>query len=252
MNPGTLAALAPARRWPTPSTRAACAIDGMLVTGEGGVTVEGRYPRGLVGRALLRRDLDWALLQQRDRGRRAVRAGVAVRAPLVDDAGGATSRRRRDRRRGGGDDDRARARHDRRRRPPFDARVRPRPRAPSRAAAALGDRRATFDGRRRRLSTRRRDARPARRLHRRRAGARRPDQRLPRAPVVGRRRRARAIRRRCVRGALARDPRLARPLRRRAARRAAGRPRSARRRRAPTRRSTGCCSPATPPASSIR
>jgi flavin-dependent dehydrogenase len=39
-------------------------IDGMLVTGEGGVAIEGRYPDDLHGRAILRRDLDWLLLQR--------------------------------------------------------------------------------------------------------------------------------------------------------------------------------------------
>src|SRR5579862_42 len=35
-------------------------IDGMLLTGED-VAIRGRYPAGLHGRALARRDLDWAL-----------------------------------------------------------------------------------------------------------------------------------------------------------------------------------------------
>src|SRR4051794_21177035 len=39
-------------------------IEGMRVTGPGGVAVDGRYPRHLRGRSLLRRNLDWALLQQ--------------------------------------------------------------------------------------------------------------------------------------------------------------------------------------------
>src|SRR5437870_9051565 len=41
-------------------------VDGMRVTGDGGVSgmvIEGRYPRGLCGCALLRRDLDAILLQ---------------------------------------------------------------------------------------------------------------------------------------------------------------------------------------------
>src|SRR5471032_2328209 len=36
-------------------------VHGMRVTGEGGVVIEGRYPDGLTGRALVRRDVDWAL-----------------------------------------------------------------------------------------------------------------------------------------------------------------------------------------------
>jgi flavin-dependent dehydrogenase len=62
-------------------------IEGMRVTGPGGVTIEGRYPDGLCGRALLRRDLDWALLRQ------AVDAGVRfepalpVRRAIVEQSG---------------------------------------------------------------------------------------------------------------------------------------------------------------------
>src|SRR5512140_3390013 len=36
-------------------------IDGMRVSGVNGVVVEGRYPQGLTGRALLRREFDWML-----------------------------------------------------------------------------------------------------------------------------------------------------------------------------------------------
>ena len=70
----------------------------MRLTSGSGVEVEGRYPRGLYGRALLRRDLDWALLE------RAVDAGaqfdspVAVRRAIVEDAGGTADERRRGRR----------------------------------------------------------------------------------------------------------------------------------------------------------
>src|SRR5919201_6417227 len=38
-------------------------VDGMRLSGEGGVVIDGRYPHGLTGRALTRRDLDWALVQ---------------------------------------------------------------------------------------------------------------------------------------------------------------------------------------------
>jgi len=51
-------------------------IDGMLVTGEGGVAIEGRYPDDLHGRAILRRDLDWLLLQ------RALAAGCCFEPSL--------------------------------------------------------------------------------------------------------------------------------------------------------------------------
>jgi flavin-dependent dehydrogenase len=64
-------------------------VDGMLLTGGRGVAVEGRYPDGVCGRAILRRDLDWILLQH------AVAAGcqleevVIVRRAVVDGSTGA-------------------------------------------------------------------------------------------------------------------------------------------------------------------
>jgi flavin-dependent dehydrogenase len=50
-------------------------VDGMILTGEGGARIEGRYPGGLHGRAITRADLDWAL----------VRDAVAAGADLIDD-----------------------------------------------------------------------------------------------------------------------------------------------------------------------
>jgi flavin-dependent dehydrogenase len=61
------------------------AVHGMLVTGEGGVAVAGRYPRGLHGRSLSRSDLDWALLQEAIRAGAGFEPGVAVRSAVVDD-----------------------------------------------------------------------------------------------------------------------------------------------------------------------
>ena len=64
------------------------AIDGMILTGTDGISVKAPYPDGLQGRALIRRELDWSLLQQ------AMAAGAdfepltAVRRPLIEDAGG--------------------------------------------------------------------------------------------------------------------------------------------------------------------
>jgi flavin-dependent dehydrogenase len=61
-------------------------VHGMLVTGERAATIAGSYPNGLTGRAILRRDLDWLLLEA------AVKAGcefdphVAVREAIVDGA----------------------------------------------------------------------------------------------------------------------------------------------------------------------
>ena len=51
----------------------------MRVTGERGVTIEGRYPGGLSGRAITRRDLDWLLLQQAIAAGCQFEPGVAVR-----------------------------------------------------------------------------------------------------------------------------------------------------------------------------
>src|SRR5712691_9485372 len=61
LNPGTLALM---RTLGLAASIEADAlpVDGMIVTGEGGVAIEGRYPRGLQGRSIARRDLDWALL----------------------------------------------------------------------------------------------------------------------------------------------------------------------------------------------
>src|SRR4029077_1735826 len=57
VNPGTLGVLR--RLGLADATEAGgLPIDGMRVTGEGGVVIEGRYPDGVCGRALLRRDLD--------------------------------------------------------------------------------------------------------------------------------------------------------------------------------------------------
>src|SRR6185503_7277086 len=62
VNPGTLARL---QALGVADAIVACGlrVDGMVVTGEGGVSIEGRYPAGAHGRAIVRRDLDWLLLQ---------------------------------------------------------------------------------------------------------------------------------------------------------------------------------------------
>ena len=65
-------------------------IEGMRVTGSRGVTVDGRYPNGLHGRAILRRDMDWALLRQAIAAGAAFESAVAVRAPIVVETGAAT------------------------------------------------------------------------------------------------------------------------------------------------------------------
>jgi flavin-dependent dehydrogenase len=62
-------------------------VHGMLVTGERGVTVEGRYPEGRYGLAILRRDLDWMLLQNAVDAGCEFEPGVTVRRALLDDCG---------------------------------------------------------------------------------------------------------------------------------------------------------------------
>jgi flavin-dependent dehydrogenase len=63
----------------------------MRVTGPRGVTVEGRYPDGLHGRALVRSDMDWALLQLAiDAGAR-FESSAPVRRAIVEESGGARS-----------------------------------------------------------------------------------------------------------------------------------------------------------------
>jgi flavin-dependent dehydrogenase len=59
VNPGTMAIL---RRLGVEQSAGTFAIQGMVVTGEGGVRIAGRYPDGISGRAVLRRDFDHALL----------------------------------------------------------------------------------------------------------------------------------------------------------------------------------------------
>src|SRR3979490_1966064 len=61
VNPGTVARLAQLGLGDDIEARGLRG-DGMVVTGEGGVTIEGRYPGGRSGRAIVRRDLDWLLL----------------------------------------------------------------------------------------------------------------------------------------------------------------------------------------------
>jgi flavin-dependent dehydrogenase len=60
-------------------------VAGMLVTGERGVAIEGRYPDGVVGRAIVRRDLDWLLLRGAIDAGCQFEAGVSVRGAVVTD-----------------------------------------------------------------------------------------------------------------------------------------------------------------------
>jgi flavin-dependent dehydrogenase len=60
-------------------------VHGMRVTGEHGVAIEGRYPDGLTGRALVRRDLDWALLAAAIAAGASFEPSIAARRAIVDE-----------------------------------------------------------------------------------------------------------------------------------------------------------------------
>jgi menaquinone-9 beta-reductase len=83
VNPGTLAILRRLRVSAGIEERG-LRIEGMIVTGERGIRIEGRYPGGLHGRAILRRELDWLLLQQAVDAGAMFEPGVAVRGPIVE------------------------------------------------------------------------------------------------------------------------------------------------------------------------
>jgi flavin-dependent dehydrogenase len=90
VNPGTLArlrALDLAHGIDERSLR----VDGMRVTGERGVAIDGRYPGGVSGRAITRSDLDWLLLQQAITAGCQFDPGVAVRRAIVAEEGGERS-----------------------------------------------------------------------------------------------------------------------------------------------------------------
>src|SRR4030081_976681 len=63
VNPGTLARLRALGVADDIEARG-LRVDGMMGTGARGGTGEGLYPQGQWGRAIVRRDLDWLLLQQ--------------------------------------------------------------------------------------------------------------------------------------------------------------------------------------------
>ena len=83
VNPGTLAVL-DRLGLAGPVHASGLRVDGMRLTGPHGAAVEGRYPGGLCGRALLRRDLDWMLLKAAAAAGAAVDERIAVRGPMVD------------------------------------------------------------------------------------------------------------------------------------------------------------------------
>src|SRR5262249_12918247 len=67
------------------------AVPGMRLTGANGVAIEGRYPNGRVGRAIVRRDLDWWLLQAAISAGVRFESGLRVRRALVEECQGRAS-----------------------------------------------------------------------------------------------------------------------------------------------------------------
>jgi flavin-dependent dehydrogenase len=86
VNPGTLGLL---RRLNMAAAIDGCGLPvaGMRVTGERGVVIEGRYRDGVSGRALLRRHLDWMLLQDALAAGAQFEPGCAVRGAIMDGSG---------------------------------------------------------------------------------------------------------------------------------------------------------------------
>ncbi len=92
VNPGALAVL---RRLGLAARveRDGVRLDGMLVTGEGGVAIDARYGDAVAGRAIVRRDLDAVLAAAAAAAGARVEEAVRVRGALVEEAaGGATVR----------------------------------------------------------------------------------------------------------------------------------------------------------------
>jgi flavin-dependent dehydrogenase len=83
VNPGTLALL---RRLDMADRLDArgLPVAGMIVTGTGNISVAGPYPDGLQGRAMLRRELDWSLLQQATAAGALFEPCTGVRRAIVD------------------------------------------------------------------------------------------------------------------------------------------------------------------------
>ena len=89
LNPGALAVLA--RHLDTSALLAQSdVIDGMVITGPGGVTVRGRYGRGLAGRSISREAFDHWLIAQASAAGAQVEENVAVREVTCTSEGGPT------------------------------------------------------------------------------------------------------------------------------------------------------------------
>ena len=82
VNPGSLAIL-DRLGVSGPVRRRAMAITGMDITGPAGANVSARYPAGIRGAALTRRDLDMLLLESAITAGAMFDSGIIVRAPLI-------------------------------------------------------------------------------------------------------------------------------------------------------------------------
>lgn len=85
INPGALAVLR--RLGLDGAASAGLPIDGMVVTGESGVRIDGRYG-GLHGRALRRRELDEVLVHAAAAAGARIEEGVLVQGPVIATSGG--------------------------------------------------------------------------------------------------------------------------------------------------------------------
>ena len=88
VNPGAMALLA-RHGLATEVEAGGLPVSGMLVTGPGEVAVHARYPDGVVGRSIPRRDFDALLLHAASRAGARVEQGVRVAGPIVDGSAGA-------------------------------------------------------------------------------------------------------------------------------------------------------------------
>lgn len=87
VNPGAMAILA--RHGLAPAVEArGLPIEGMWLTGPGGIGVAGTYPRGLLGRSLTRSDLDVMLVSAAERAGATLTLDMRVAGPLTSDAAG--------------------------------------------------------------------------------------------------------------------------------------------------------------------
>lgn len=84
LNPGALEALRRLRLSAVAEARG-LRIDGMLVTGEGGLAIDGRYPAGLHGRAIGRSDLDAALAAEAVAAGAELVTGTVAREAMLEE-----------------------------------------------------------------------------------------------------------------------------------------------------------------------